>query len=32
MGAEALLGTGDMLYLPPGTAMPERVHGAFVSR
>ncbi len=30
-GAETLLGQGDMLYLPPGTAMPERVHGAFVS-
>ncbi len=30
-GAEALLGNGDMLYLPPGTAMPDRVHGAFVS-
>jgi len=30
-GAEALLGHGDMLYLPPGTATPERVHGAFVS-
>ena len=30
MGAEALLGHGDMLYLPPGTSMPERVHGAFV--
>jgi S-DNA-T family DNA segregation ATPase FtsK/SpoIIIE len=30
-GAEALLGNGDMLYLPPGTAMPERIHGAFVS-
>jgi S-DNA-T family DNA segregation ATPase FtsK/SpoIIIE len=29
-GAEALLGHGDMLYLPPGTATPERVHGAFV--
>jgi DNA segregation ATPase FtsK/SpoIIIE, S-DNA-T family len=29
-GAETLLGSGDMLYLPPGTAMPERVHGAFV--
>ena len=29
-GAEALLGHGDMLYLPPGTAHPERVHGAFV--
>ena len=30
-GAEALLGNGDMLYMPPGTALPERVHGAFVS-
>ncbi len=30
-GAETLLGHGDMLYLPPGTAMPERLHGAFVS-
>jgi S-DNA-T family DNA segregation ATPase FtsK/SpoIIIE len=30
-GAEALLGMGDMLYLPPGTGMPVRVHGAFVS-
>jgi DNA segregation ATPase FtsK/SpoIIIE, S-DNA-T family len=30
-GAESLLGHGDMLYLPPGTATPERVHGAFVS-
>jgi S-DNA-T family DNA segregation ATPase FtsK/SpoIIIE len=30
-GAEQLLGHGDMLYLPPGTATPERVHGAFVS-
>ncbi len=30
-GAEALLGQGDMLYLPPGTGMPQRVHGAFVS-
>jgi S-DNA-T family DNA segregation ATPase FtsK/SpoIIIE len=30
-GAETLLGHGDMLYLPPGTAMPERVHGAFVA-
>ncbi len=30
-GAETLLGHGDMLYLPAGTAMPERVHGAFVS-
>ena len=31
MGAEALLGQGDMLYLPPGTGYPQRVHGAFVS-
>jgi S-DNA-T family DNA segregation ATPase FtsK/SpoIIIE len=31
MGAEALLGQGDMLYLPPGTGFPLRVHGAFVS-
>jgi len=30
-GAEALLGQGDMLYLPPGTGYPQRVHGAFVS-
>jgi S-DNA-T family DNA segregation ATPase FtsK/SpoIIIE len=30
-GAEALLGMGDMLYMPPGTGMPVRVHGAFVS-
>ena len=30
-GAEALLGMGDMLYLPPGSGMPQRVHGAFVS-
>ncbi|MBS0226194.1 MAG: DNA translocase FtsK 4TM domain-containing protein [Proteobacteria bacterium] len=30
-GAETLLGHGDMLYMPPGTSMPERVHGAFVS-
>ncbi|MCC5864365.1 MAG: DNA translocase FtsK 4TM domain-containing protein [Wenzhouxiangella sp.] len=29
-GAEQLLGHGDMLYLPPGTGLPERVHGAFV--
>jgi len=29
-GAENLLGMGDMLYLPPGTSVPERVHGAFV--
>jgi len=31
MGAEALLGMGDMLYLPSGTGLPTRVHGAFVS-
>lgn len=31
MGAEALLGMGDMLYMPPGTGYPVRVHGAFVS-
>jgi len=31
MGAEALLGQGDMLYLAPGTGIPQRVHGAFVS-
>jgi len=30
MGAEQLLGQGDMLYLPPGTGYPQRVHGAFV--
>jgi S-DNA-T family DNA segregation ATPase FtsK/SpoIIIE len=30
-GAEALLGSGDMLYLPPGSGMPQRVHGAFVA-
>jgi S-DNA-T family DNA segregation ATPase FtsK/SpoIIIE len=29
-GAEQLLGHGDMLYMPPGTSLPERVHGAFV--
>jgi S-DNA-T family DNA segregation ATPase FtsK/SpoIIIE len=29
-GAEQLLGHGDMLYMPPGCALPERVHGAFV--
>ncbi|CCQ11984.1 Cell division protein FtsK [Pseudoalteromonas luteoviolacea B = ATCC 29581] len=29
-GAENLLGMGDMLYLPPGTSVPIRVHGAFV--
>ena len=31
MGAETLLGHGDMLYLPPGTSLPNRVHGAFVA-
>jgi S-DNA-T family DNA segregation ATPase FtsK/SpoIIIE len=31
MGAEALLGQGDMLYQPPGTSYPQRIHGAFVS-
>jgi S-DNA-T family DNA segregation ATPase FtsK/SpoIIIE len=31
MGAESLLGMGDMLYMPPGTGLPVRVHGAFVS-
>ena len=31
MGAEALLGQGDMLYMPPGTGYPTRIHGAFVS-
>ncbi len=30
MGAEALLGQGDMLYLPPGSGYPQRIHGAFV--
>ena len=30
MGAEQLLGQGDMLYLPPGSGYPQRVHGAFV--
>ncbi len=30
MGADQLLGHGDMLYLPPGSALPERIHGAFV--
>ncbi|MBV1913635.1 MAG: DNA translocase FtsK 4TM domain-containing protein [Cycloclasticus sp.] len=29
-GAESLLGNGDMLYLPPGSGLPQRVHGAFV--
>lgn len=31
MGAESLLGMGDMLYMPPGSGLPVRVHGAFVS-
>lgn len=31
MGAETLLGQGDMLFLPPGTGYPQRVHGAFVA-
>ena len=31
MGAENLLGNGDMLYIPPGSSSPARVHGAFVS-
>jgi S-DNA-T family DNA segregation ATPase FtsK/SpoIIIE len=31
MGAEALLGQGDMLFLPPGSGYPQRVHGAFVA-
>ena len=31
MGAETLLGQGDMLYMPPGVGHPHRVHGAFVS-
>ncbi|MDY6957364.1 MAG: DNA translocase FtsK 4TM domain-containing protein [Pseudomonadota bacterium] len=31
MGAETLLGHGDMLYLPPGSGFPQRVHGAFAS-
>lgn len=30
-GAEQLLGNGDMLYMPPGTGLPQRIHGAFVS-
>jgi S-DNA-T family DNA segregation ATPase FtsK/SpoIIIE len=30
-GAESLLGSGDMLYLPPGSGLPQRVHGAFVA-
>ncbi|MCB1849319.1 MAG: DNA translocase FtsK 4TM domain-containing protein, partial [Gammaproteobacteria bacterium] len=31
MGAESLLGQGDMLYLPPGSGLPVRVHGAYVA-
>ncbi|KND55150.1 Cell division protein FtsK [Candidatus Paraburkholderia kirkii] len=31
MGAESLLGAGDMLFLPPGMGYPQRVHGAFVA-
>ena len=31
IGAEHLLGHGDMLFLPPGTSMPTRIHGAFVA-
>ena len=31
MEAETLLGKGDMLYMPPGTSYPNRIHGAFVS-
>lgn len=31
MGAEQLLGHGDMLFLPPGTSIPNRIHGAFVA-
>jgi S-DNA-T family DNA segregation ATPase FtsK/SpoIIIE len=31
MGAESLLGAGDMLFLPPGTGYPQRIHGAFVA-
>jgi S-DNA-T family DNA segregation ATPase FtsK/SpoIIIE len=31
MGAESLLGQGDMLYMPPGSGVPVRVHGAFVA-
>jgi DNA segregation ATPase FtsK/SpoIIIE, S-DNA-T family len=30
-GAESLIGQGDMLYLPPGTGMPQRIHGAYVA-
>ncbi|MGH8009039.1 MAG: DNA translocase FtsK, partial [Candidatus Binatia bacterium] len=31
IGAERLLGEGDMLFLPPGSAKPQRIHGAYVS-
>jgi S-DNA-T family DNA segregation ATPase FtsK/SpoIIIE len=31
MGAESLLGQGDMLFLPPGSGYPQRIHGAFVT-
>jgi len=31
MGAESLLGHGDMLYMAPGTGVPVRIHGAFVA-
>jgi len=31
MGAESLLGAGDMLFLPPGSGYPQRIHGAFVA-
>ena len=31
MGAESLLGHGDMLFMPPGSGLPQRIHGAFVS-
>ncbi|MBM4255695.1 MAG: DNA translocase FtsK [Deltaproteobacteria bacterium] len=31
IGAERLLGEGDMLFLPPGSAKPQRIHGAFIS-
>ncbi len=31
IGAERLLGQGDMLFIPPGKAQPERIHGAYVS-
>jgi S-DNA-T family DNA segregation ATPase FtsK/SpoIIIE len=30
-GAESLLGAGDMLFLPPGSGLPQRIHGAFVA-